>query len=79
MKKETKKIEDFLRLSLKKINRNHLGLKSNINLFEQNLDSLDFLKLIFVLEKKYKIQIKSKDFNKLKTIQKLVKHVEKKI
>jgi len=79
MKKETKKIEDFLRLSLKKINRNYLGLKSNINLFEQNLDSLDFLKLIFVLEKKYKIQIKSKDFNKLKTIQKLVKHVEKKI
>jgi len=79
MKKNSKNIEKFIKLSLKKINRKNIGLKNNVSLFKQNFDSLDFLKLIFFLEKKYKIQINSKNFFKLQKIETLVKHMEKNI
>ena len=48
-------------------------------MLKQNFDSLDFLKLIFFLEKKYKIQINSKKFSNLQKITALVKHMEKNI
>ena len=79
MKKNSKNIEKFIKLSLKKINRKNIGLKNNVSLFKQNFDSLDFLKLIFILEKKYKIKINSKNFFKLQKIETLVKHMEKNI
>lgn len=79
MKKNSKNIEKFIKLSLKKINSKNTHLKNNVSLFKQNFDSLDFLKLIFFLEKKYKIQINSKKFSNLQKITALVKHMEKNI
>lgn len=51
-------------------------LKSNTNLFEQGIDSLDFFSLIFDLEKKYKIKINEKMYSKLNTIKKISKYIE---
>tara|TARA_E500000331_G_C17102821_1_gene646092 strand:+ start:22 stop:276 length:255 start_codon:yes stop_codon:yes gene_type:complete len=79
MRKNSKNIEKFIKLSLKKINSKNTHLKNNVSLFKQNFDSLDFLKLIFFLEKKYKIQINSKNFSNLQKITALVKHMEKNI
>ena len=68
MKKNNKQIEKLILISLKKINSRYGKFKKNINLFEQGLDSLDFLNLLFTVEKKYMVKISSKDFAKFQSI-----------
>ena len=74
------KLKNITELSiLKKLklkDRRYSVLKSNTNLFEQGIDSLDFFSLIFDLEKKYKIKIKEKMNSKLNTIKKITKYIE---
>ena len=45
---------------LKKINNRYKNLDFKKNYFEQGMDSLDFLTLMFKIEKKFKIKISSK-------------------
>ena len=72
-----KNIEKFIMLNLKKINKKNFRILKNKNLFDQNFDSLDFLKLIFIIENHYNIKIKSKDFPNINKINNLIKYVKK--
>ncbi len=44
----------------------------------KNIDSIEKVKLVIALEKKFKIEIKSKDFKKLKSINSIINLVIKK-
>ena len=79
MKNNIHQVKSFILKSLKKLNSRYGNFEKNVDLFEQSLDSLDFMKLIFVLEKKYKIKINSKDFSKIRSVDKISKYVIKNI
>ena len=70
-------IYKILKKVLIQIIKKYKKINSNKNLFEQNLDSIDFLKMIFLIEKKYGIKINSKNFDKLQTIKKLSSYIQK--
>ncbi len=70
-------IDKILKKVLIQISKKYKKINSNKNLFEQNLDSIDFLKMIFLIEKKYGIKINSKNFDKLQTIKKLSSYIQK--
>ena len=79
MKKNKKNIEDFILKNLLKINKKYKNLGKNKNLFYQHLDSLDFMKLIFIIEEKFKFQFKSKDLLKIRTINEIGNYIIKNI
>ena len=70
-------IDKISKKVLIQISKKYKKINSNKNLFEQNLDSIDFLKMIFLIEKKYGIKINSKNFDKLQTIKKLSSYIQK--
>ena len=70
-------IDKILKKILIQISKKYKKINSDKNLFEQNLDSIDFLKMIFLIEKKYGIRINSKNFDKLQTIKKLSSYIQK--
>lgn len=72
----TKKIENFILKNLN-IKNKKIKIKNNQSLLNQNFDSLEFLKLIFKLEKKFKLTIKSKEYEKLHTVKNIVRYVKK--
>ena len=78
MKKNKKNIEDFILKNLLKINKKYKNLDKSNNLFYQHLDSLDFMKLIFIIEKKFNFQFKSKDISKIRTINEISNYIIKK-
>ena len=78
MNADDKIIKIFIINSLIKINNRYKKLELNQNLFNQGIDSLDFFKLIFILEQKFKLKINQKDYNKLNTIKKIQKYIKKK-
>ncbi len=63
---------------LKKINNRYKNLDFKKNYFEQGMDSLDFLTLMFKIEKKFKIKISSKNYNKLNSTYKIEKYLKNK-
>ena len=79
MEKNKTKIGNFIFKNLNKLNSRYVNFEKNTDVFQQSLDSLDFMKLIFILEKKYKLKIDSKDFKNIQTINKLSKYIHKKI
>ncbi len=79
MEKNKTKIGNFIFKTLNKLNSRYVNFEKNTDVFQQSLDSLDFMKLIFILEKKYKLKIDSKDFKNIQTINKLSKYIHKKI
>ena len=79
MDKNKTKIGNFIFKTLNKLNSRYVNFEKNTDVFQQSLDSLDFMKLIFILEKKYKLKIDSKDFKNIQTINKLSKYIHKKI
>ena len=78
MNADDKIIKIFIINRLIKINNRYKKLELNQNLFNQGIDSLDFFKLIFILEQKFKLKINQKDYNKLNTIKKIQKYIKKK-
>tara|TARA_Y100001970_G_C13445178_1_gene467664 strand:+ start:25 stop:255 length:231 start_codon:yes stop_codon:yes gene_type:complete len=72
----TKKIENFIFKNLN-IKNKRVKIKKNQSLLNQNFDSLEFLKLIFKLEKKFKLKIKSKEYEKLHTVENIIRYVKK--
>ena len=76
MKKKTETIEEFLKKKIKS-SKNLKLLKDNENFFNYGFDSLNFLKLIFEIEKKYKISINHKNYSKLYSIKKLEIYIKK--
>ena len=72
----TKKIENFIFKNLN-IKNKKVKIKKNQSLLNQNFDSLEFLKLIFKLEKKFKLKIKSKEYEKLHTVENIIRYVKK--
>ena len=78
MNANDKIIRIFIVNSLIKINNRYKKLELNQNLFNQGIDSLDFFKLVFILEQKFKLKINQKDYNKLDTIKKIQKYIFKK-
>ena len=79
MEKNIKNIENFILKNLLKINKKYKNLDKNKSLFYQHLDSLDYMRLTFMIEKKFKFQFKPKDISKIKTICELRNHIIKKI
>lgn len=71
-----KKIETFIINNLK-INNKKIKIKNNASLLSQNFDSLDLLKLFFLIEKKFKLKIKAKDYEKLNSINNLIEYILK--
>ena len=74
---KNKDLEKFILNNLKKINSRYRKFKTNINFFDQGLDSLDFFNLLFKIENKYNCKIKTKDFIKVQTVDKMVKYIKK--
>ena len=74
---KNKELEKFILNNLKKINSKYRKFKTNINFFDQGLDSLDFFNLLFKIENKYNCKIKTKDFIKVQTVDKMVKYIKK--
>ena len=72
----TKKIENFIFKNWN-IKNKKVKIKKNQSLLNQNFDSLEFLKLIFKLEKKFKLKIKSKEYEKLHTVENIIRYVKK--
>ena len=67
--------------SIKTIIFKHIKLKSNVKVLTDKIDSLQFLKLIFFLEKKFKIKFSEKDFSseKIQNIDELANIIKKKL
>ena len=61
---------------LKKISNRYKNLDFKKNYFEQGMDSLDFLTLMFKIEKKFKIKISSKNYNRLNSTYKIEKYLK---
>lgn len=77
--KSKEEIEKFIIKSLKKINKRYYKLLKKKNLFEQGFASLDYLNLIFILEKKYNLIISSKYFSKIQSIEKITRYIYNKL
>lgn len=71
MTKEHKIICKKVISELVKINKRYKNLYKKKNIFEQGIDSLDFFKLVFKLEKIFKKKIPSNKYNSLNTIDKI--------
>ena len=67
--------------SIKTIIFKHIKIKSNVKVLTDKIDSLQFLKLIFFLEKKFKIKFSEKDFSseKIQNIDELANIIKKKL
>ena len=68
-------IEKLIRVELVKINKNLKNIDNNTDFFEEGLDSLGFMKLIFNLENILKKKIYLKNYNKLNSILKMKKYI----
>ena len=71
------KLNKLIRSELEKINKDYKKLKLDTNFFEQGIDSLDFFKLIFNLEKKLKKKMTPKIYSKMSSISKISKFFKK--
>ena len=71
------KLNKLIKSELEKINKDYKKLKLDTNFFEQGIDSLDFFKLIFNLEKKLKKKMTPKIYSKMSSISKISKYFEK--
>lgn len=71
------KLNKLIKSELEKINKDYKKLKFDTNFFEQGIDSLDFFKLIFNLEKKLKKKMTAKIYSKMSSISKISKYFEK--
>ena len=71
-------IEKFIFKELKMINQRYNSFDKKTNFFDEGMDSLDFFKLIFKIEKKFKIAISSKNYKKLTNVNNLVNFILKK-
>lgn len=74
MKKKIESVEKFIK---NKIPKKYNDINNYKNFFDFGMDSLDYLKLIFEIEKKYKISINPKCYSKLNSINKLKIHLKK--
>jgi acyl carrier protein len=79
MKNQIEIIEKFILRSLVKIKKKYKNFNKKKSFFDQSMDSLDFMKLTFLIEKKYKIKFSSRDFNKIQSINNVVKFIKKKL
>jgi acyl carrier protein len=70
--------KNFIENELKKINKRYKNLDPKKNYFEQGMDSLDFFTLIFLIEKKFKIKISSKNYKSFNTTYKIQKYIKNK-
>lgn len=71
------KLNKLIKSELEKINKDYKKLKLDTNFFEQGIDSLDFFKLIFNLEKKLKKKMTPKIYSKMSSISKISKFFQK--
>ena len=62
-----------------KIKRDYKNLSFEKKIIYLNLDSIDFLNLIFKLQTKFKIKITNKEFQNLETLNSLVKLIFNKV
>ena len=79
MKNQIEIIEKFILRKLVKIKKKYKNFNKKKSFFDQSMDSLDFMKLTFLIEKKYKIKFSSRDFNKIQSINNVVKFIKKKL
>lgn len=79
MKNQIEIIEKFILRSLVKIKKKYKNFDKKQSFFDQSMDSLDFMKLTFLIEKKYKIKFSSRDFNKIQSITNVVKFIKRKL
>ena len=79
MKNQIEIIEKFILRSLVKIKKKYKNFNKKKSFFDQSMDSLDFMKLTFLIEKKYKIIFSSRDFKKIQSINNVVKFIKKKL
>ena len=76
--KKNCKIEKFLFSKLAKKNPRYKEFDKNTNFFRSGIDSLDYLTLIFEIEKKFKIKINNNKYINLNTFDKLKQEIVKK-
>ena len=79
MKKNKKQLENEVFSMFKSINKKYTTLSKNINFYNQGLDSLDFLTIIFKIQNKYKIKIDNKEALKLTDVNKIINFINNKI
>ena len=65
-------------LKVLKINKKKINIKSRSS-NEKNWDSLANFNILLALEKKYKLRIKTKDYEKLNNLKDIVKLIERSI
>jgi acyl carrier protein len=58
---------------VKKISRKNIN--PNKNIFQQGIDSIDFTTIILTIEEKYKMKFKSNSYDKLSSINDIVKYI----
>lgn len=79
MKKNKKQLENEVFSMFQSINKKYTTLSKNINFYDQGLDSLDFLTIIFKIQNKYKIKIDNKEALKLTNVNKIINFINNKI
>lgn len=62
---------------LKTINKKKTKIDFNKNLFSQGFDSLDVTTLLLAIEEKFKIKLKNDAYDKLNTINSILKYIKK--
>ena len=75
--KKNFKIEEFLFSKLAKKNPRYKKFHKNTNFFKSGIDLLDYLSLIFEIEKKFQIKINYNKYSNLNTFEKLKKEIQK--
>ena len=58
---------------VKKISRKNIN--PNKNIFQQGIDSIDFTTIILAIEEKYKMKFKINSYDKLSSINNIVKYI----
>jgi len=58
---------------VKKISRKNIN--PNKNIFQQGIDSIDFTTIILTIEEKYKMKFKRDSYDKLSSINDIVKYI----
>jgi|TARA_B110000483_G_C17711347_1_gene357331 acyl carrier protein len=71
-------IKKDLLLILKSLNKSYVKIPFKNNFFFEGFDSLDYLNLIFKIQKKYKIEINNKELNRLKKLDEIILLILKK-